>query len=176
MEEVAGRADVGVGTLYNYFGSKERLLLALFQSETAELLAAGKPIVEEPGSDPVQALVALSRVYLGWVELYDRAVLREILAASLVQPQDVVSELMSLDFQLMGQLAQLLTKLEAEGLVAAGLDVEAAAELLYGATVIPLMAYVSSAELDAEWLHRTAERQVALVFRGLRPTCWKDRP
>ncbi|HUA35455.1 MAG TPA: helix-turn-helix domain-containing protein, partial [Candidatus Binataceae bacterium] len=39
MEEVAERAGLAVGTLYNYFASKDELLFAISRSDTEPLLS-----------------------------------------------------------------------------------------------------------------------------------------
>jgi AcrR family transcriptional regulator len=49
MEEVAARAGLAVGTLYNYFPSKLALLLAILRRETESLLARGQKILALPG-------------------------------------------------------------------------------------------------------------------------------
>jgi AcrR family transcriptional regulator len=59
MQEVAGRAGLAVGTLYNYFRSKSGLGLALVRRDADEGVAAGEQIVKEPPDDPGRALTAL---------------------------------------------------------------------------------------------------------------------
>ena len=56
MEVIAADAEVSVGTLYNYFGSKQSLLIALFENEVGEMLEAGGEAV----SDDVDPMVAVS--------------------------------------------------------------------------------------------------------------------
>ncbi len=53
MEDVAARAGLAVGTIYNYFPSKSALLLAIVRRETESLLASGRNILEDPPRDPV---------------------------------------------------------------------------------------------------------------------------
>ncbi len=57
IEQIAEEADVSVGTVYNYFPTKDALLLGLadhYRSRTPELISA---LVESPPSDPVKAFV-----------------------------------------------------------------------------------------------------------------------
>ena len=56
MEDVAANAQLAVGTLYNYFRSKQELLLAIGQRETEDQLAGGRRILDDPPEDPVDAL------------------------------------------------------------------------------------------------------------------------
>ena len=59
MEGVARRARLAVGTIYNYFPSKPEIVLALLRRETADTLAAGQALVDEPAPDACQAVAAL---------------------------------------------------------------------------------------------------------------------
>ena len=45
MEDVAARAGLAVGTIYNYFPSKSDLLLAIIRRETESLVARGQKIL-----------------------------------------------------------------------------------------------------------------------------------
>ena len=56
MEDVARRAGLAVGTLYNYFSSKDQLLVALSRSDTERLLSIGERILADPPDDPVEAI------------------------------------------------------------------------------------------------------------------------
>lgn len=57
MADVATRAGVGKGTIYEYFRTKEELFLAIFDSYVEEAMATAQAAAEEC-SDPVDALRA----------------------------------------------------------------------------------------------------------------------
>ena len=46
LEEIARRADVGIGTLYRHFATREALVEAVYRSELDALLADGEDLVE----------------------------------------------------------------------------------------------------------------------------------
>src|SRR5215470_9123937 len=56
IEQIAGRAQLSAGTVYNYFGSKGDLLLALVALDGGEVRAAGAALVRDPPRDPVTAV------------------------------------------------------------------------------------------------------------------------
>ena len=64
MEDVAARAGLAVGTIYNYFPSKSALLLAIVRRETESLLARGQKILDDPPRDPLRAAHARSPRFL----------------------------------------------------------------------------------------------------------------
>lgn len=168
MEEVAARAEVGVGTLYNYFGSKDRLLLGVFEDVTEEQLEHGQTIVDAPGHDAEKAVCHLLGHYLRLARIFDKNVMRELLAAALVQPERI-EEYASLDVRLAAQVGQLLAVLQARGDVAPDVELQHAALTLYGAFVMPLLLYLSMDDMDEDTLELMVCAQVHTVFRGLAP-------
>jgi AcrR family transcriptional regulator len=61
MDDIAERADVGVGTVYRRFPEKEQLIEALFEERVQELVSLAQQALEE--ADPWDALVGfLERV------------------------------------------------------------------------------------------------------------------
>jgi AcrR family transcriptional regulator len=169
MEDVAAHADVGIGTLYNYFGSKERLLLAAFEEASEPLFLAAARLVESPDSDPEAALVRLIEVFEPLATMFKKSVLREMFAAALVQPSDRVEEFASIDVKFAASLGELLAKLAATGAVAAEVDIEAGAIALYGALAVPMLLYLSVEDMDRATLEQLVRRQVHIVFKGLEP-------
>jgi AcrR family transcriptional regulator len=55
MDEIAARADVGVGTVYRRFPDKELLIEALLEDALADLVARGEQALE--ADDPWEALI-----------------------------------------------------------------------------------------------------------------------
>ena len=46
LEDVARRAEVGIGTLYRHFGTREALVEAVYRSELDALMAAGEALLK----------------------------------------------------------------------------------------------------------------------------------
>lgn len=64
MQEVANRAEVGVGTLYNFFGSKEDLYEYLVLEHAHNLITALRELLAEGGDDTWA--VVRNYVTMGW--------------------------------------------------------------------------------------------------------------
>jgi len=56
MEEIAARAELAVGTLYNYFPSKGELLLSLIAESDDRYLKEGQALIDRPAARAEQAL------------------------------------------------------------------------------------------------------------------------
>ena len=92
METIAADAEVSVGTLYNYFGSKQSLLIALFAAEVGEMLEAGGVAVSDD-ADPLEAVLHLFGVYLEGMLATDRDLLRERFSGSAWEAEMQVTNL-----------------------------------------------------------------------------------
>lgn len=85
IEEIAVKADVSAGTVYNYFPTKDALLLALadhYRSRTPEMISE---IVRDPPKDPVEAFKAFYSIMTRESLRYlDKALWRHVHAATTV--------------------------------------------------------------------------------------------
>ena len=50
MDEIARRSEVGVGTLYRHFPTKDALVAALVEARMATMAAGGREILDAPGA------------------------------------------------------------------------------------------------------------------------------
>ncbi|MCK2240749.1 MULTISPECIES: TetR/AcrR family transcriptional regulator [unclassified Crossiella] len=67
LEEVARRAEVGIGTLYRHFPTRDALLEALLREQFAELRAAAERLARVP---PRQALDEFLLLFTARISLY----------------------------------------------------------------------------------------------------------
>jgi AcrR family transcriptional regulator len=165
IEDIAGRAEVGVGTVYNYFGSKNALLLALMQRDTEDLLKEGEAVLAQPAKQPEAALAGLFWIYArGFLGRYDRKLLREVFAAAFHQPEELGQELTRMDFQLMGQVGRLIESFQREGILKRSLPVQQAALVLYGAFAVSVIMYLEYAEMPMETVREQLTSSIELIL------------
>jgi AcrR family transcriptional regulator len=67
MQDIAKRAGLAVGTLYNHFAQKDDILRALLETRSVELLEELRPLPGDPDRFDRQLLVRLQRL-LGFLE------------------------------------------------------------------------------------------------------------
>ena len=165
IEDIAGRAEVGVGTVYNYFGSKNALLLALMQRDTEDLLKGGEAVLARPAKRPEAALAELFWLYArGFLGRYDRKLLGEVFAAAFHQSEELGRELTRMDFQLMGQVGHLIERFQNEGVLKKTLPVEQAALVLYGAFAVAVIMYLQYAEMPLESVREQLASSIGLIL------------
>jgi len=169
MEDIAGRADVSVGTVYNYFGTKNALLLAAVGEDVDLMIERGGSVLARPGTNPVKAAQRLLGVYLERFVAWEPPLLREVMAASFgrIGGVEMTAELARMDQRLIEQLAALLTGFQERGRLRVDIDPLEATLLLFSAMVTQLFMYLSLEEVDADVLRTQLNRQIDLAFSGI---------
>ena len=169
MEDVAARAGLAVGTIYNYFPSKSALLLAIVRTETESLLARGRKILDDPPRDPVAAVSAFTEIFLDDFTRDDRRLWRELFGAAIAEPTTVGRRLFEGDTQLVTQLAALLEQYRTGGILGSDIEPMPAATVLYGVCFTWMTAYLMNDALSAEMVRNEIRRGTAIAMRGLFP-------
>lgn len=167
VEDIAAAADVSVGTLYNYFGSKIVLQLAVFEEETAAIVGRGESIVSNPGDDPVAAIERLFDAYLDGFFSIDRRLLLDVFRAGF-NSAEMLPSLVSLDLLILQQLGELMGGLAVRGLIRSE-RVEDAVLLLYSSLVTVLLFFLTVDGTEQEDIRAQARRLVETAFHGLDP-------
>jgi AcrR family transcriptional regulator len=168
MQDVADRAGLAVGTLYNYFHSKSDLGLALVRRDTDEGLAAGVKIVKNPPEDPVRAFTTLLARAMAPFARHDRRLWRELVSAALRDPK-LAGGLFAADLRLLDQLATLVRALQSRGALRQNLDAGRAAVALYAGFFTWFLAYVSSDDISLSTLRTEVGKGIEIVVQGLLP-------
>ncbi len=169
MEDVAARAGLAVGTIYNYFPSKSALLLSIVRRETESLLARGRKILNDPPRDPLAGLSAFTEIFLTDFTRDDRRLWRELFGAAIADPSITGRRLFEADTQLVTQLASLLDRYRSDGVLASDLEPLPAATVLYGVCFTWMTAYLMNDDVSAAMVRNEIRRGTAIALRGLLP-------
>ncbi len=167
MGDIAERAGLAVGTLYNYFPSKPEIALAIVRGDTSGALAAGEAIVKRPPEGAITAVCSLLDLYLEPFEERPRALWRQLMAAAVVDPEEIGGRFFAEDLRLITQLGSLLRELQSRGDVAAGVETGRSAIALYGVYIGWVMAFIASDELDATGLRSEIHRGIRITMEGV---------
>jgi AcrR family transcriptional regulator len=168
MDEIAAAAGVSPATLYNYFGTKNSVLLAHVETTVGEMIEAGSAVLTDPPPDVVKAVQSLMAVVMDHFIALDRELLREVFAAGFGPSRDVMPELIRLDVLVADQLGQLLQQYVSPEGLARGIEIDEAVITIYSAMATQLVMYVSMEQMTVEATQRAVARQIEIVFSGLR--------
>ena len=161
IEDIAERAEVSVGTFYNYYQAKGDVLLAIVAMEVEEVLEAGEPIVSDPSPDTLAALTTLIDQYYDHSLVYlSKEMWRTAMAISIQQPETRFSKRYSnLDHALCAQVTTLMQKLQHKGSVLLGTDTEAVGAMFFNNLNMMFMEFVRDEAMPLEDLKAAVARQ-----------------
>jgi len=164
--EIAQEADVSEGTIYNYFASKQQLLMAL-ASMIREELTAVIPRPQIGGDDRAIITEAVDHVLAIITE--NALVIRGLLTALWDRGQGFQGYLIPGAHDLIARVEDYLRICIAAGAIRS-CDVQAVARMVMGMVVYLSMPYVRDLEPapSAEERRRQAELLVSILFDGLR--------
>lgn len=129
LEEIARRAQVGIGTLYRHFPNRPALLEGIYVDQVEELCASAR----ELGTTlpPWEALVEWLHRYVGYVGT--KRALAEELTASIGQPTEVFRSCREMLFS---EGEPLLTRAQDAGLARKDVSIDDALRLVSGITMM----------------------------------------
>jgi AcrR family transcriptional regulator len=132
VEAIADDAEVGVATVYKYFGTKEQILADLFQPQLEKSFATAYEVIENPPLDPAHGVSELLNAYWYLADYWeDRAFLRVFATVGLGEQGLVHKRIADADRHLNAQVKALLTIYIRNRKVPKKLDVDAASAIIF---------------------------------------------
>ena len=129
LEEIARRADVGIGTLYRHFPNRQALLEALYAAEVEQMCRSA---AELDGSDPWEALNAWFERFIAYIGT------KRALAAELLNYLDQDAPLFQLcRTSLFDAGEPLLKRAQEAGVVRSDVTIGEVIQMLVGISKIP---------------------------------------
>jgi len=167
IEVIAVEAGVSAGTVYNYFGAKNAILLAVVTRDTEQAFVDASDAIDLSSSDPVEILMPLITVYVDAMTALGRDVLKELFRAGFDPAEsDVMADLVSLDERSILQIGEAFALLQAHGLAAETADPGSAAMLIYSIVAVATLMFVSMPEFSARDVETMIRSQLVIVFEG----------
>jgi AcrR family transcriptional regulator len=178
MEQVAARAMLSVGTVYNYFRSKGDLLLALVALDGAEVRAAGARLVEQPPADAKRAVLTLLETYVDHSLVHlDKRLWRQMIGTALTAADTKLGAgYRALDRKLVAQVTALCRALQARGDLPPGLHCTDAGQVLVSLCNQAFEEFVADDGMTLPALKRRMARELRLVFCGISAGGVQSRP
>jgi AcrR family transcriptional regulator len=168
IEEIAGKAEVGVGTVYNYFHTKAEIILEIYRRDVDLILKNGKEIIIEPCQNYPQMTAKLLISYAaGYYAGREKSLLREIYSVVMSEQSLACKELLQLDNLLVEQLANLLIEAQQKEQIRSQVSALDAAGLLFSVTANDLLVFITDEEMKFSELEAIIQRHIQLVFEGL---------
>ncbi|MEM6480614.1 MAG: TetR/AcrR family transcriptional regulator [Pseudomonadota bacterium] len=176
IEDLAGAADVSVGTVYNYYRTKGDILIATVAMEVEEVLAAGADIVAAPPAGVHDALCALIFGYYDHsLEYLSKEMWRSAMALSIEASETPNGIRYSeLDQRLALQVTDLLLTLKSRGDVRDDLDPVTLGQVIFNNLNQMFVEFVKDEKASLQGLRAAVERQMQPISQLI--ACGTEAP
>lgn len=167
IASIAEAADVGTGTVYNYYPSKEILLIAALK---ARLLVTAPDLFHEPGapkSDKIGYLMEPALGFMGLVDLFSKELWFQFLAGTYGAGPRLDSPVFELDWMLIENTAKRVSILREAGFIRQDVNPEQAAILVFSIVFMRFQMYVMEPEMDVKTLINLLIQDAELVLVGI---------
>ena len=171
FEQIAAASNMGVATVYKYFGSKEGVVKALLTPDLERILENGERIIARPPLDPARAVILLLKEYgeLGGHHWARRDLLKMAIFPGLGNEGVLASFVVDADTRVKTQIRELLGRLRKVGRIARKLDLQDASSVIFAVFNQHFAAYLTRDDLRYSTMFATLSRHVRLLFDPWRP-------
>ena len=152
IEEIAAATEVSAVTVYNYFGSKAGLLLALVSESDTRLLEKLDEMIARRLPSLPDAVLEFGSILRDHAMSYlEKPTWREVLAASVQDGSGRFGKTYAaLDRLLVDKMAEMIREFQTRGLVSCELDPQSLADCLFSLQNMRFFQFIADDYLDSE--------------------------
>jgi len=167
IEQIAKKAEIGLGTAYNYFKSKEELfILSMAENiaDTTEIdledLQATTKNVNEIVTDAIMKHIKK----MNWVNKKIWKIAFPVILSSMKSDKLSIHEVMKADFKLMDKIRTLINQLKTDHRLPSDFDTPTAIDLIFGSLFLQLSMYVYANDCTFEQTCERIKTDIRFVF------------
>lgn len=166
IEMIAEKAEVSSVTIYNYYGTKTGLLLALVAESDTLLTERIDAILADPPDDIVEAFALFAGTIRDHaLSFLTKRVWRQVIAASIIEGNSHFGRAYArLDRELARKLSQILGKLQKNGRLNAGSNIDILGESLFHLQNARFTQFISIDDLKNETVDRYLREDITALL------------
>jgi len=168
IETIAEAAEVSAVTVYNYYGTKTGLLLALVSESDSLLLERMQELLKAPPATLQQTFSAFAEIIRQHaLSFLTKAVWRQVIAASIIEGGSQFGRSYAqLDRELARQLTKILEKLKARGSINPRTDLDVLGDSLFQLQNARFLQFISSDEMTNEAVDRYLREDIEALLQA----------
>ncbi|HEX7065728.1 MAG TPA: TetR/AcrR family transcriptional regulator [Bacillales bacterium] len=153
MSDIAFDCEVGVGTLYNYYKSKSKLLQEIFRNDMPDLSNQIEEIERNEGWSLQEKLHHLISLSMRVFHQFPRSFYRELIGVVFSDKEngsDVFARMLDIDKQFMALIIDMMNREKASGHLPDSYPVDTSVNLMYSILVSQMMMYLFDDRVSEE--------------------------
>lgn len=167
IEQIAQKAELGLGTAYNYFKSKEELFILSMAENMADTtetnledITYATRSVDEIVTDEIMKHIKK----MNWVNKKIWKMAFPVILSSMKSDKMQIHEVLKADFKIMDRIEKLINQLKTDNLLPFEFDTTAAIDLIFGALFLQLSMYVYTEDSTFEQTCVRIKTDIRFVF------------
>ncbi|MCX8129723.1 MAG: TetR/AcrR family transcriptional regulator [Clostridia bacterium] len=167
MRGIAQEAELGVGTLYNYYKSKGEILLSIIDDKSEEFVYEFDDAIKNRKNDIFSSVSTFFGIYIKSFSIYNKRIWREFLSAALTKQPSIIEYIWAIDSIFIKKFTELLQRFAKDGLIGNGIDFESISLTFYSVLGFHILKYISDEDISIEVLKESFEKQIRVLIAGL---------
>lgn len=169
IDDIAADAEVGVGTLYNYYANKYELLLAVVEEIVSDSMEQADTIIATPYEDPIEQLVDFVMLIAHQWFAIDHKLMADIFIATFQNYEKFANGIMQQDVRDIEMMTRLLEAQKEQGLIRQDVDCYLAAASMHGMIAMDFMVimFLPPGTITPELMREQIRNQMKLLYYGL---------
>lgn len=165
VEDIAELAEVGVATVYKYYGAKNGLIRELWRPEIEILKNAGEKVLANPPAAPAEAMAELIAQYRFGDKWQHRDLFQAIAGLNLGYADIFEGLRETLDKIMLGQIHALLKIFVNEGRIPEGLNLKDMSQILFAMHEYHLHRWATHENISLKKTRTALRRHILLLFK-----------
>jgi len=169
MEEIAEKAEIGVGTLYNYFKSKDEIYIAIMSEEFNFDQEDSEQLEDYIDNDVAKIVIDFIWKSCKGLKLMGKRVWKELMSAVLSNSKSnnfLFKGMIRLDYKFINKLKVLLENVKNKGYLLPNFNTDEAAYTIYSVVMTQFILYIYSEDTTFNSLKNNIENQIRFIFEG----------
>lgn len=169
MEKIAEKAEIGVGTVYNYFKSKAEIFVLIMSEELLLNEENNEQLEVDLKKDVTEIIIAYLWKLAKGMKLFGKKIWRELFAVMLggTKADNLMFRgMVKVDFMFIEKVEYLLDSIKQRDMLPHSFDSNEAAYTIYSIVITQTMLYVYMEEITFEDYTNCIENQIKFLFEG----------
>jgi AcrR family transcriptional regulator len=167
-DEIAKRAEIAAGTVFNYFDSKADILIEAFAEDFMEELDQQEITLTDADLSKAASDLVFRYIYkrLKRYLVVSKKVLRPLMNVSLYMSKpERLKKMIDLDFMFVDELIEYMNGLKEKGVLASEFDTNQAAEVIYSSLAFEFLLYLYQDEIEKEAMFDGIKAKLDFILR-----------
>jgi Transcriptional regulator len=165
ISQIAAKADLGVGTVYNYYQSKEEILFSIIQDYSSEYVSKLEKILNNADKNVAESIAAFIGVYLESFSIYNKTIWRELIAAGFIKNQPAMMFVDKIDLVFLNKFSELLDKFKQRKLIQNDIQSSEIVSIIYNVLMANILRYLANEKMTLMDLKNIVVKQIKIILK-----------